>query len=170
MSTEAEGLLRAEHPVPGSPEDPFVPVSLLRYPLRLGARASQYYEEIFREFALLAAAEPDSADSVPARLLALVDALGRRYARQENHEIERDAALRRGEIERDFVLELPVSAAEASRVFDKMLDEADDFCREGVLLTLAAPAEVVEFRRWYLAQVIDQIGGAPPQAWPGGLG
>lgn len=167
--TESAGVVPAEHPVPGSPQDPFVSVSLQRYPLRLGARASQYYAEIFREFALLAADEPGSDDSVPARLLALVDALGRRYARQESYEIERDAALRRGEAERDFVLQLPVSAAEASRAFDKMLDEADDFCREGVLLTLAAPAEIVEFRRWYLAQVVDQIGGAPPRPWSGGL-
>ena len=158
-----------EHPVPGGPDDPFVDVELRRYPLRLGVRASQHYEEIFREFALLAASEPQDDDSIPVRLLALVDALGRRYARQERHEAERDEALQRGELERDFVIQVPVSAAQASAVLDRMLDETDEFCRNGVLLTLAAPSDVVAFRRWYLHEVVAQVGGAAASPWPGEL-
>lgn len=155
------------HPEPGSPEDPFVDVELRRYPLRLGVRASQHYEEVFREFALLSASEPHDPDSIPVRLLSLVDALGRRYARQERHEVERDEAIARGETARDFVIQVPRSAARASEVLDAMLDETDEFCRDGVLLTLAAPADVVSFRRWYLREVIDQIGGAAPTPWAG---
>lgn len=168
MSSEV-GVDAPDHPVPGGPEDPFVDVALRRYPLRLGVRASQHYEEVFREFALLAASEPQAQDSIPVRLLALVDALGRRYARQERHEIERDEALQRGEVERDFVIQVPVSAAAASTALDRMLDDTDDFCRDGVLLTLAAPLDVVEFRRWYLREVVAQVGGAAPTPWQGGL-
>lgn len=157
------------HPVPGGPDDPFVDIALLRYPLRLGVRASQHYEEVFREFALLAASQPQGGDSIPVRLLALVDALGRRYARQEAHEAERDAAVLRGETARDFVITVPVSAASASLALEAMLDETDAFCRDGLMLTLAAPVDVVAFRRWYLRQVVDQVGGAAATPWPGEL-
>lgn len=168
MSSEIQ-VDAPEHPVPGSPDDPFVDIELRRYPLRLGVRASQHYEEVFREFALLAASDPQDQDSLPVRLLSLIDALGRRYARQDRHEVERDEALQRGELERDFVLQVPVSGAEASLVLDRMLDETDEFCRDGVLLTLAAPEDVVAFRRWYLQEVVAQVGGAPPTPWQGVL-
>lgn len=159
----------AATPHPGSATDPLVGVSLRRYPLRLGVRASQHYEEVFREFALLAASRQHDDESVPVRLLALIDALGRRYARQHALEEERDAALRRGELERDFTIQVPASAAEASLVLGAMLDETDEFCRDGTLLTLAAPDEVVAFRRWYLEQVVDQVAGRPAQPWAGEL-
>ena len=68
---------------------------------------------------------------VPARLLALVDALGRRYEPQQEHERAREQALARGERERDFTITVPASAADASEVLGAMLDEADDFCRDG---------------------------------------
>ena len=164
--SEPTAVDTAGHPEPGGPDDPMVEVSLLRYPLRVGLRASAHYEEVFREFALLAASTPTDPDSIPARLLALVDALGRRYARQERHEAERDEAVRRGETHRDFVIAVPRSAAEASAALSVMLDETDDFCREGVLLTLASPPDVVAFRRWYLEEIIAQIGGAAPTPWP----
>lgn len=55
----------------------------------------------------------------------------------------------------------------ASKSLGAMLDEADEFCRQGKhLLTLAADEELVRFRRWYLAQFIDQAEGKPPVAWP----
>lgn len=156
-------------PHPGGPEDPLVDVRLLGYPVVVGLRSSQHYEEVFREFALLAASTATEADSVPARLLALVDALGRRYPRQERHEAERDEAFRRGERQRDFTISVPRSAADASEALGAMLDEADDYCRAGMLLTLAAPDDVVAFRRWYLHEVTRQIHGAEPTPWPGPL-
>lgn len=146
-----------------------VDVHLLRYPLRLGMRTSEHYEEVFREFALLAGAQPQSVESVPHRMIALIDALGRRYARQQDHEIEREEALRRGEFARDLVIHVPVSALEASRTLDRMLDETDDFCRDGTLLTLAPPEDVVAFRRWYLDECIAQVEGRPATPWPGDL-
>jgi hypothetical protein len=146
-----------------------VDVRLLRFPLHLGARASEYYQGLFREFALLAASTPEDTHAVPVRLLALIDALGRRYPTQTEHEEERRAALERGEVQADFVIAVPVSAAEASRALDGLLDEADDFCRSGELLTLAAPEDATAFRRWYLREVIAQLSGEAPTPWPGGL-
>jgi hypothetical protein len=102
-------------------------------------------------------------------MLALIDALGRRYARQQDHEIEREEALARGETARDMVIKVPPSAADASRELDRMLDETDAFCRDGTLLTLAPPDDVVAFRRWYLSELIEQLEGRPATPWPGEL-
>ena len=46
-----------------------------------------------------------------------------------------------------------------------LLEEADDYCRRGELLTLATPPELVAFRNWYLGQVVEQIDGRPPTPW-----
>jgi hypothetical protein len=159
-------------------DDPTVDVVLLRYPLRLGARSTQYYNDVFREFALIAndteggdggSVGTGSTETVPARLLALVDALGRQYEPQTEHEAERDEALARGEEARDFRIAIPASAGQASRTLDAMLDESDEFCRQGALLTLAAEDDVVAFRRWYLDEVARQAEGGEPRAWPGPL-
>jgi len=148
-----------------SDSEPLLDVWLLRYPLRLGVRASEHYESVFREFALLATAEP--GPSVPGRMIALIEELGRRYARNNAHEQERDAALARGEEVLDIRMQVPASVGPVSRRLAGMLDETDDFCRQGVLLTLEPAEDVVAFRRWYVDQLERQLDGAPPQPWPG---
>lgn len=140
-------------------------VWLLRYPLRLGGRASEHYESIYRECALLATDQQGS--SVAGRLIALVEELGRRSARNNEHEQEREAALARGEQVLDIRLQVPASVATLGRRLTGMLDQTDDFCRQGLLLTLAPGDDVVAFRRWYLDQLVGQVGGGPPQPWPG---
>jgi hypothetical protein len=120
-----------------------VEVVLRRFPLRLAARATEHYEGLLREFALMAASTSMDEDAVPARLISLVDALGRQFPRQDAHE--------------------------AGRRLDRMFDEAEEFCRSGDLLTLAAEPDVVEFRRWYLDEMSRQAEGAQPNPWPGEL-
>lgn len=146
-----------------------VAVRLLRFPLRAYARATEHYEDLFREFALMAASASEHRHAVPGRLTALIETLGRRYPLQAEAVEERAAALARGDLEGDFEITVPRSGAEASAILDEMLDEADDYCRAGELLTLAAPVQVVEFRRWYLQEVIAQVAGRPATPWPGGL-
>ena len=142
-------------------------VHLLRYPLHLGARASEHYEEVFRELALHVSAHPDEQESVPARVLALLEQLGRHYRPQQEHELEREEAIARGEAVRDMVVHLPPGAGEVARRIDALMDETDDYCRDGELLTLAPGDDVVAFRKWYLAEVVNQDGGRPPTPWPG---
>jgi len=143
-------------------------VLLVGYPLQLGVRASEHYEAVFREFALLAASQEGGSGSLPDRMVALIDALGRRYARSRDQEQQREDAIARGESTMDLALQVPESVAEASRTLDRMLDETDEFCRDGTLLTLQADVDVVAFRRWYLREVVDQIAGHPARPWQGG--
>ncbi|MDQ1605348.1 MAG: hypothetical protein QOE01_3193 [Actinomycetota bacterium] len=140
-----------------------------RFPLRLAARSTEHHQDLFREFALLAVDSADASDTVPGRLLALIEALGRRYQPQTAHEEEREQALARGEIEADLSIRVPASAGSAATALGEMLDEADEFCRAGDLLTLAAPDDSVEFRRWYLGEIVGQLAGRAPTPWPGDL-
>jgi hypothetical protein len=153
------------------PEDngDIVEVRLLRFPLPLWARAREHHDELMREFALLALSSEPARHDVPTRLQALIDVLGRQYgAAVEVSNMERDRAWRRGEATCDLVYRVPRSARHACVQLCAMLDEADRFCRAGhELLTLAAPPDILAFRRWYLGEFTRQIDGYEPTPWPG---
>lgn len=155
-------------PVAGEAAEEPVRVLLLGYPLAVGLRANEHYEDVFRELALLAATSPQDGGSVAARVTALVDELGRGRARNNELDAERLAALDRHEQSRDLELHVPPSVLGPSRALDLLLDEVDELCRAGAVLALAPDDDVVAFRRWYLAQLVHQVAGEPPTPWPGG--
>lgn len=141
-------------------------VRLVAFPLRVHQRATEHHEELMREFQLLAIAE-SNGDAVPARLVSLIAELTTSYSGVASAaDAERDAALARGEDTLDLVYRVPPEAAEACRRLERMLDEADAFCRAEQLLTLEAPPEAVAFRRWYLREFPAQLAGAEPTPWP----
>ncbi|MDP8936487.1 MAG: hypothetical protein M3O23_01920, partial [Actinomycetota bacterium] len=45
---------------------------------------------------------------------------------------------------------MPAEVGPAAAEFNRLLDEADEFCRAGDLLTLATPPDTAAFRRWFL--------------------
>jgi hypothetical protein len=144
-----------------------VEVRLLRFPLPLWARAREHHDELMREFALLALSPEPMRPDVPERLKALIDSLGRRYgAAAEASNAERDRAWMRGDTTCDLVYHVPRSARDACLQLSALLDEADRFCRAGhELLTLAAPPDLLAFRRWYLDEFVRQIDGHEPKPW-----
>ncbi len=140
---------------------------LVALPLDVMARAQEQHEGLLREFALIANPHPNTDYDVPRRLLDVATALRERFAAftaEPNALIER--AMQRGDRSIDTQMQLPVEAREAALSLAALLEEADDYCRKGELLTLATPPELVTFRRWYLGQIVDQIEGAAPVAWP----
>lgn len=143
-------------------------VRLLRFPLPLWLRAQEHVDELLREFALVTQGEAAHPDSVPRRLLDLIAALSATYAgmaaRTEEH---RDDAIRRGETETDLTYQVPPGVSAAVRQLGEMLDEADEYCRQGAhLLTLQTPPEQVRFRRWFLSEFEVQLAGGPATPWP----
>ncbi|MFN2506494.1 MAG: hypothetical protein ABR540_20160 [Acidimicrobiales bacterium] len=147
------------------PSGPLAEVRLIGFPLPLWQRSQEHIDELLREFALIA--QSDEA-SVPRRLLNLVAELTAAYAGvSTNVERERDEAILRGDTEIDLLYQIPPQASEAVRALGDMLDEADDYCRQGShLLTLQTPPDQLRFRKWFLAEFADQIGGASPTSWP----
>lgn len=148
-----------------------VAVHLLQLPVPLAERARQHFEGLMREFALIAAGHQEGEDvhHTPVRLTELVDALVVQFDginTEADQRLEDAIDARQLTIE-DHVLMLPREAGPASQALGDMLDEADDYCRQGEhLLTLASPADCVAYRAWYLGEVIRQLEGGAPIAWP----
>ena len=150
--------------------DQLVEVQLLQLPVPLWSRAHQLFDELMREFALASAQADDGDDHhVPGRLTRLIDDLTARYSAgssAQEEQLHAAAAAGQPVVDR-LVFTLPATIAEAFLALSDLMDEADQYCLEGKhLLTLAAPADVVAFRRWYLGEFVSQIGGAAPVPWP----
>jgi hypothetical protein len=142
-------------------------VTIQRLPVALVDRSRRHMEELTREFEFVAAA--DEHDT-PARLLALVEQVVTRFAGLNDvPQADLDAAIARGEAAIDLVYQVPAAVAPACLELDAMLDEADEFCRRGELLTLATPPDLVAFRRWFLGEFVSQVGGGDPVPWAGPL-
>jgi hypothetical protein len=150
--------------------DDMVEVRVLGLPVRLWARSQEHHDALMREFALMSvpSEEGDKARHVPTRLTELIAQLNDDFAGVSTaQEQELFAAAEAGTETLDQVYRVPAAAAPASRALGEMLDEADEYCRQGKhLLTLASDDELVRFRWWYLDQFVDQAAGKPPVAWP----
>ena len=144
-----------------------VEVRLLRLPLQVWQRSQEHVDGLLREFALIAQDEEGRA-ATPGRLLALVQQLRAGFGSfSEAQRVQMEEALERGESEIDLTYQVPPAAAGAAQQLGDMLDEADEYCRRGNhLLTLATPAEELRFRRWFISEFVDQLGGAAPTPWP----
>ena len=155
-------------------ENPLVTVQILGLPVGLHARAAEHGEELQREFALIAHGRErsDNHREMPRRLLSLIATLQGSYGgftTQQEDLLE--SAIRSGQSTLDLTFHVPAGAGEAAAALGALLDEADDYCREGRhLLTLATPSDLVAYRRWYLREFVDQIGGAAPMPWSSSLG
>jgi len=145
-------------------------VRIQGFPLAIHARAQEQHAELMREFALLDIVGPSVRDgeAAPQRLLDLIADLNHKYAGiSEAPDVEREAAHARGDASIDLSYDVPASVADACESLSVVLDEADEFCRQGArLLTLAAEADLVAFRHWYLGEFVRQIRGEPPTPWP----
>ncbi|MCW2716133.1 MAG: hypothetical protein JWN88_3180 [Frankiales bacterium] len=155
---------------PGGATD-LVTVRILGLPLQLHARAQQQGEGMRREFALIVEQSREHADAVPSRLLQLSTMLSQRY---EGFSIAQEELIQdrieAGDLQLDELLfTLPAHAGEAAAQLGTVLEEADEFCRQGQLLTLATPPELVAYRQWYLDNFVTQCAGGDPIPWSGPL-
>jgi hypothetical protein len=144
-----------------------VEVRILGVPLGLYRQAAEHADELQREFALILLTSEGHEKSVPARLVRLMADLQARFGQfGDAQRGELLAALDRQEQRTDVTYRLPPEAKKAAATLSNMLDEADAYCRAGEhLLTLAASAESLAFRRWFLGEFVAQIDGAPPTRW-----
>ena len=144
-------------------------VRLLRLPVALFLRAREHHDELIREFTLMAI-RSNGHPALPPRLRELVDILGRRFgASASRADMERDAAIERGDATVDLTYHVPASLAVDLQILTQLLDDADDFCRTEHLLTLPRDRSVVAFGHWYNNEFRRQIDGLPPTPWNGPL-
>ena len=141
-------------------------VVLRAFPLDVFDDARRHSEALLREFAFIVDGGGDNTE-LPRRLLDIVNRVRARAAGL-NSGAERaiESARDRGDTTVDFELLVPVRMAAGASEFAALLDEIDQYCRSGALLTLATPRETREFRRWYLHEMAEQLKGAAPTSWP----
>jgi anti-anti-sigma factor len=148
-----------------SPPPGFRHVRVLGVPLDVHRRNSEHGEALRRELAFVAnVRDPEGA---PVRLYTLgVDLTARYGGLTVAQEAQISAAIAAGETTLDVEYDLPPEMADGIERFAGLLDELDDFCRDGDLLTLVTPAEGLAYRRWYLGEVVDQLReGREPRPW-----
>lgn len=142
-----------------------VEIRLLDVPVDVQARSAAHLDALQREFELIAR-EHSGADHTPARLRRLIADLKSRFdgiGTGPAEELQRARAEGRDRVSLTYTA--PVGVGEASRRLDEMLAEADEYCRDGQLMTLATPPELVAFRQWFLGEFIRQAEGEPPRSW-----
>ncbi len=143
-----------------------VTVRLLDFPLAEHVRSQEHGDELVREFFLIVQSEAEDRD-VPERLLVLIDEINEEYGglTVEPEEV-RDAAIARGESYVDLLYRVPAQVKQTCLALDAIIDEIDDYCRAGQLLTLATPPDIREFWRWSFYEFVRQVDGEPPIPWP----
>jgi len=149
---------------------PAVEVHLLRLPLLVLRASREHHDGLMREFRLLALSGTVADEDVPARLVDLTHILGERYGRsRERRDAELDADIAAGLEVVDRVEVVPASAGPAVADLARLLEEADAYCSQALLMTLPRPRVVKAFGQWYTGQFVDQIAGRPPVPWDGPL-
>jgi hypothetical protein len=145
-------------------------VRLVDVPLDLYRRAQQHTGDIIRELVLMADHERASGTSDgPAGGLAR--RASAQHAGRVHLEVEAepavDAAHARGDTAVTLTYRVDDGAAASSEAWSALLDELDELCRTGELLTVPAPADVALFSKWFCAEFVAQLrDGHPPCPWP----
>jgi anti-sigma regulatory factor (Ser/Thr protein kinase) len=124
-------------------------------------------DALFRELELISIElEGDDAAQVAAPLADLVDQLYRRFRGQRDSYRDVVAAARaRGDRTVELETTVPPAAAAGARSYLALLEQADDLCRSGLLLTSEPSADVRSLRRWFVEEMVAQLldGASPTQ-------
>jgi hypothetical protein len=150
-------------------ESTLAEVHLIGVPLRIRARSTEHEQDLLRELALVqVSAGSDGTSGAPGRLLRIADELRTSYGSagvRPNAEME--AALDRGEKALDVVYTVPREVRPVLRRAAAILEEAEQYCRDGqYLLTLASPPDVAAYRQWVFEEFDRQLAGEAPVPWP----
>ena len=153
-------------------------VRLIGYPPRLGLRADEHVADWLREFKLIAFAsegesEPAAARAThraPERLLQLAEQLSTVFATEVSEpDRERRRALALGQATVDIEFRTIPETEPVVRAWQDVIEQVDEFCQADELLTLARPAELVQFSDWVTGEFLRQLSGAEPKRWTGPL-
>ena len=143
-----------------------MPLHLLGMPVRVFLHYRLWYDELRRELRLLGLGH--DGDAPVARALTELSLQVEHERRLAGGTSQLDEAAASGVDRVDLHYQVPVTApATMARLRDVLL-EADEFCRDQRLLTVAASAQLSALREWYLGEFVRQGRGEPPRPWPGG--
>jgi anti-anti-sigma factor len=140
-------------------------VELRELPVDIHRRAREHGLTMQRELALIHAA--DEMGDAPSQLLWLARQLDQRYSSftaEPRTDADRSRTRARGRA--DLVFRVPADMADAAEQLSAVLEEVDEHCRRGDLVTLVTPPELVAYRRWFFGEFVRQIrDAASPTPW-----
>ncbi len=163
---------------PEAPDSRGREVRLLRYPVRRGVRAREYYRSVLRDCQLRALpAPPDNAAASTtgaAQLLAEVYTGHLQAEHRDGSDLtaaqnELLAAFSRGDRAVDLTMPAGEQANELLAAVQAAVAEVRLATSAGNLLAEAAPPEIVELDDWTIRECVRQLAGEPPAPWAGPL-
>lgn len=138
-------------------------VKIMAVPVDLWHRARVWFEGLLREFDILVA---ETDDTAPRELVEFVATSRERFGRfTHDSNAVLEEAFQRGEASVDVELSLPPAAASIARQLWHLIEQVQEYCRRGDLLTLTPDEEVRAYVEWYLHELADQLEGAEPTPW-----
>jgi hypothetical protein len=142
-----------------APESPaLVTVTIPGVPVRSFLALHDHIDTLTGELALMASRAEFSYGLETTNLFALLEGLDGPFAAVRR--TTRDAAWqarRAGADTFTMTFELPARALSAIEVWNGLLDQADYASSRGVLLTMPAPPDLVDFRRWIGAEITKRL-------------
>jgi hypothetical protein len=131
-------------------------VVLPAVPVRPFLESQDHQHDLIRELRLIDLGERFDVTSAasPRDLARMISEILVRYGQVRAATREQAVvALNEGKEVVDLRVPVRPGMADALRRWLQLLEEADRFCEQGDLLTLAAPSAVRELRRWYVEQL-----------------
>lgn len=156
------------HDTIASHGEQIVDVQLVDLPVNIVAHYQSKFFDLRREMTLIDLASSDT-DTLAHRLTVLSVRMESLREERGHWTPQIERARRAGLDRATVILPVPMSMLDEIREFEKLLQEADEFCRREQLLTLSAGEQEQELRSWYLNELIAQLGGARPTPWTGGF-
>lgn len=139
-------------------------VEMRDVPVELWHDSRRWFEELLREFAVVATSSPDA--HVPRQLVDFVEEVRGRFSQfSESANLELEQAYAEGRRRISISLRLPAEAGPIARDLYELILRADEVCREGHLLTMGLSEPMNRFLEWYLSEVDRQLQGAEPTPW-----
>ena len=142
-------------------------VRLLNLPIELLFRNRRHLDDLLHELHIMQAGAVSGQVEPGPRLAALMSDLLDAYSPVRDvvwEQAERARAMGRRTVDVD--LEVPVAVAGDAARMVELLERADRMCQDLELLTLAAPPDVADLRRWISAQIVGQVDrGEEPEPY-----
>jgi hypothetical protein len=148
---------------PAAPE-----VRLVDYPVQLGVRQQARTADLLRELQLieLDGGRHPARTSTPDRLTTFATALYDSFGpalEQPRGELDHAFAAGVATIEQRYPLAAGSRAMMLS--YARLMEQADEFCRTGLVMNLAPDPEIYALRRWTVEEFVRQYAGAAPRPW-----
>lgn len=140
-------------------------IRLIDYPVLVAVEQQQQTAEMMREFQLILLGETEThVLHEVVEFAATMWADWGEVLTGPREELERAHAA--GEPYTELRYPVREDSRDSILRYARLMERADDFCRSGELISLAATPDVYALRRWLVEEFVRQHDGEAPRPWP----